>query len=242
MFDRIKQSPALVRVLPFSVFIALTAAQNSFGDTARFWIYLAKVVAALLALALVFRHIPELRWKFSPWAVIAGVVVFALWIGLDRFYPHLSKLYPHYICRLLNKVGLAANCAVAMPPKPWNPQEAFGSGSALSLFFIALRILSATLLVPVLEEIFWRSFLYRYIAARDFEKQPLGKCFPLSFLLTSVFFGFEHHEWLAGILCGFVYQGLVVWKNRLGDALTAHAITNFLLGLWVVWKGAWNFW
>jgi membrane protease YdiL (CAAX protease family) len=55
-------------------------------------------------------------------------------------------------------------------------------------------------------------------------------------------FGFGHHEWLAGILCGFAYQGLVCWKKRLGDAMTAHAITNFLLGVYVVWKGAWNFW
>ena len=45
-----------------------------------------------------------------------------------------------------------------------------------------------------------------------------------------------------GILCGFAFQGLVCWKKRLGDAMTAHAITNGLLGLWVVWRGAWHFW
>ena len=60
--------------------------------------------------------------------------------------------------------------------------------------------------------------------------------------MTSVVFGLEHREWLAGILCGFAYQGLVCWKNRLGDAITAHAITNALLGGWVVWRGAWHFW
>jgi hypothetical protein len=39
------------------------------------------------------------------------------------------------------------------------------------------------------------------------------------------------------------YQWLVLRKNRLGDAMTAHAITNFLLGVWVVWRGgsAWKF-
>ena len=62
------------------------------------------------------------------------------------------------------------------------------------------------------------------------------------FLLASVIFGLEHREWLAGILCGFAYQGLVCWKKRLGDAITAHSITNLLLGLWVVWQGAWQFW
>ena len=47
---------------------------------------------------------------------------------------------------------------------------------------------------------------------------------------------------LAGILCGAAFQWLVLRKNRLGDAMTAHAITNFLLGVWIVWRGAWNFW
>jgi len=51
--------------------------------------------------------------------------------------------------------------------------------------------------------------------------------------VTSLLFGFEHREWLAGIFCGFAYQGLVCWKKRLGDAITAHAITNALLGYWV---------
>ena len=65
---------------------------------------------------------------------------------------------------------------------------------------------------------------------------------PVPFLATALIFGLAHNEWLAGILCGAAYQWLVLRKNRLGDALTAHAITNFLLGAWVVWRGAWNFW
>jgi membrane protease YdiL (CAAX protease family) len=60
--------------------------------------------------------------------------------------------------------------------------------------------------------------------------------------VTSVVFAATHHEWLAALLCGFAYQGLAIWKNRLADAVTAHAITNFLLGLWVTWRGAWQFW
>jgi CAAX prenyl protease-like protein len=64
----------------------------------------------------------------------------------------------------------------------------------------------------------------------------------MAFVVTSLVFGLEHNEWLAGLFCGFAYQGLVLWKNRIGDAIAAHAITNFLLGGWVVWKGAWHFW
>jgi CAAX prenyl protease-like protein len=102
--------------------------------------------------------------------------------------------------------------------------------------------LGATLVVPLLEEVFFRSFLYRYLAKTDFQSVPMGQFMLVPFLVAAAIFCFEHREWLAGILCGFAYQGLVIWKKRLGDAITAHALTNLLLGLWVIWKGAWHFW
>ena len=93
-----------------------------------------------------------------------------------------------------------------------------------------------------MEEVFFRSFLYRYIAKPEFLTVPLGQFLWTPFIVTSVLFGFEHREWLAGILCGFAYQGLVCRKKRLGDAIVAHGITNFLLGVWVIHRGAWQFW
>jgi CAAX prenyl protease-like protein len=84
--------------------------------------------------------------------------------------------------------------------------------------------------------------LYRYIAKPDFLSVPLNQFLPRPFLATALVFGLAHNEWLAGIVCGAVYQWLVLRKGRLGDALTAHAITNFLLGAWIVWRGAWQFW
>jgi CAAX prenyl protease-like protein len=98
-----------------------------------------------------------------------------------------------------------------------------------------------TFVVPPLEEVFWRSFLYRWFVRTDFQNMPLNRFHPTSFIVTSLLFGFEHYQWLAGVLCGFAYQGLVLRKNRLGDAITAHAITNFLLGVWVAWRGDWQF-
>ena len=106
-----------------------------------------------------------------------------------------------------------------------------------------MRIAGSTVVVPPLEEVFYRSFLYRYCVKADFRAVPFGQFHPVSFVVTSVIFGLMHPDrWLAGILCGSAYQALVVRNNRLGDAMTAHAITNFLLGIWVVWKNAWSFW
>jgi CAAX prenyl protease-like protein len=227
MFSKITSSPTLVRVVPFAIFLALTFAQDRFGPEARYWIYLAKTIAGAALLLAVWRHIEEMEWRLSWPAVLIGVAVFVMWIGLDE---------------LVARLGFGAFHRMKSSAPPWNPNDAFGAGSVLAWFFIVTRIAGSALVVPPLEEVFYRSFVYRFLASKDFLSVPLGKLFPMPFVVTSVLFGFEHHEWLAGILCGFAYQGLVIWKARLGDAVTAHSITNFLLGLWVVFRGAWQFW
>ncbi len=215
----IQASPALARALPFFIFAGLTSLQGVFGDESRYWIYLLKTCAGIGLLWWVRPWVSEMKWAFSWEAVAVGVGVFILWVGLDGFYP---------------KLGSAG--AV------WNPQAAFGDHSGLATLFIAVRILGATLVVPPLEEVFYRSLAYRWLQQADFLTIPLGKFLTKPFLITAILFGFSHYEWLAGILCGLLYQGLVCWKKRLGDAMTAHAITNCLLGIWVIWRGAWNFW
>lgn len=216
---RLLNSPAAVRVVPFVVFVALTALQGQLGATSPYWMYLLKT---LVGVALIWATLPavaELRWRITPAAVLTGVAVFAVWVGLDPFYPKLTT-----------------------SGEAWNPHRVFGDGAPLAWFFIAVRILGSTLVVPCLEEVFYRSFLYRSIARADFQAMPLGQFAWLPFLATSAAFGLAHREWLAGLLCAAAYQGLVCWRKNLGEALTAHAVTNLLLGLYVVTRGAWNFW
>ena len=116
------------------------------------------------------------------------------------------------------------------------------AGSTLAGFFIAVRILGSTLVIPPLEEIFYRSFIYRYLIKADFLSIPLNCLNWRAFLIAGVVFGIGHYEWLPGILCAFSYQWLVIRKDRLGDAMTAHALTNFLLAVWVVSRNAYYFW
>lgn len=212
-------SPLISRVAPFLIFLALTSCQGKFGAASAYWFYFAKTFVGAWLVWQMRPLVLEMRWAFSWEAVVVGFGVFAVWVGLDPLYPHLMKS------------GTA-----------WNPHEHFGSVSALAWLMIMTRLLGSTFIVPPLEEIFYRSFLYRYIANQNFLSVPLNKFLPWPFLATAVVFGFAHNEWLAGILCGAAYQWLVLRKNRLGDAMTAHAITNFLLGVWIVWRGAWHFW
>jgi membrane protease YdiL (CAAX protease family) len=236
-------SPTLARVAPFVVFLALTYAQGQFGEAARYWFYLAKTVVGGWLLWSLRGALAEMKWAFSWEAVAAGVGVFALWVGLDGLYPTLDQMIQKFLCPELRSAGLESWCPKpAKEGLPWNPFAQFGDGSALAWFFVAVRTLGSAIVVPPLEEVFYRSFLYRYIARPDFEAMPLGKFAGKALVLTAVIFGLAHVEWLPGILCGLAYQGLVIRHGRLGDAMTAHAITNFLLALWVVGKGAWHFW
>ena len=225
--SKITSSPTLVRVVPFAIFVGLTSLQGRLGENSQYWFYFAKTIVGAAMLFVIWRHVAELEWRFSWAAVVVGVAVFVLWVGLDE---------------LIARLGLPPYPKLKIAGGPWNPNEAFGAGSPLALLFIIARIAGSTLVVPPMEELFYRSFVYRFVAGKDFMSVSLGKFLAVPFIVTAVLFGLAHREWLAGILCAFAYQGLVIWKNRLGDAITAHAITNFLLGLWVVWRSAWEFW
>jgi CAAX prenyl protease-like protein len=225
-------SPLLARVAPFAVFILLTSAQGKFGANSVYWFYLAKTLVGAWLILEMRPFVPEMRWAISWEAIVVGVAVFILWIGLDPFYPKQNEIFA--------KIGLAKIFGATQIT--WNPNLQFGNNSFAACFFMAVHILGMTLVVPSLEEVFYRSFLYRFIADKNFLSVPLNKFLPWPFFLTAIFFALEHQQWLAGFLCGIIFQWLVIKKNRLGDAITAHAITNLLLGIWIVWKHAWNFW
>ena len=225
-------SPATARVVPFVIFLALTFCQGEFGAASAYWFYFAKTLIGAWLIWEMRLFVAEMRWAFSWEAIVVGIGIFVIWVGISGEWTTQHSLW----------VKLGVSRPPASPPNLWNPNGQFGNGSALAWLMIATRILGSTLVVPPLEEVFYRSFLYRCIARPDFQSMPLNQFLPLPFLATVAVFGFSHNEWLAGLLCGAAYQWLVLRKNRLGDAMTAHAITNFLLGVWIVWKHAWQFW
>ncbi|MDW7979139.1 MAG: CAAX prenyl protease-related protein, partial [Verrucomicrobiales bacterium] len=218
------RSPVLARVAPFAVFVLLTLCQGWFGEAGKYWFYAAKTVVGAVLVWASWPLVTELRINFSLAAVLVGAAVFGLWIGTESTWTTQSGLWA--------KLGLATTLGLA--PKVWNPHEYFGQDSALAWGMVLIRLFGSTVVVPPIEEVFYRSFLYRYLINPDFTSVPLGRFALGPFVLTALVFGFAHREWFAGILCAAAYQGLVIWKNRLGDAIAAHAVTNLLLGIWVV--------
>jgi uncharacterized protein len=240
---KLRSSPVVARAAPFVIFLALTACQGQFGEASRYWFYVAKTFVGIWLVWAMRPAVKEMRWAFSWEAVAVGILVCVMWVGLDGHYPSINQIIQKYCCPLLKSVGLESWCPkTSQNEMPWNPHAQFGQNSLLAWLMIAVRFFGPSIVVPPLEEVFYRSFLYRSIIKADFQSVPLRTFHGIAFVVTAVIFGSTHYQWLAGILCGLAYQGLVCWKGRLGDAMTAHAITNFLLGVWVVWKGAWNFW
>lgn len=219
---------AVVRVAPFAVFLAVLAlrgvapADGSWGFDTR-GLYALQAGTAAVLLALWWREYGELARQTLPSAheallgVAVGAAVFVLWISLDAPWMTLNT---------------AAT-------EPFVPKTADG---ALDWTLIVLRIAGAALLVPVMEELFWRSFLMRWLQAPVFEAVPPRGVGLRAVVLSSFVFVLAHTLWLAAALAGLAYAWLYIRTGKLWVAVIAHGVTNGVLGLWVVATGNWQFW
>jgi uncharacterized protein len=223
----------LCRIAPFSlymIFIALEEALRFLGgkglvavpDPYLLCLYPVKVLSVALVLFLFRKNYTEICFRelFGPLvsfsALVAGIVVFVLWINLDQPFATMGTLR-----------GFDPN----LFREEW-----------MRLFLTASRLAGAVLVVPVMEELFWRSFLIRYVISPDFSSIPIGRFTWQSFLITAVLFGLEHNLFLAGILAGISYNLILYYTKSLIQCVLAHAVTNLILGIYVLNSGRWEFW
>lgn len=221
---------ALARILPFGLYIAFLALggtlAGSIGMDPR-WMYAVQIAAVMAALAYFWRYYVELSHPADPvpgplagmtgWfvALALGAAVWALWIWLD---------FPPF----------------AFPPgKGYAPLDDSGS---LIIAMVIVRIFGAAVVVPVMEELFWRSFIMRWLDNPGFLAVAARSVTLRSLLFSSIAFGFEHGQWAAGIVAGLVYGWLYRASGRLWLPIVSHGLTNLLLGVWVVNTGQWQFW
>jgi uncharacterized protein len=218
---------AIARVLPFAVFMLLLAlrgampADGSWGMDPR-WVYGGSVLLVGGLLLWFWREYGELVAQRRPTlgeaalAVVVGLAVFYLWTLLDAPWMRLGEATAGF-----RPVDLQGN--VMWP---------------LAL----VRWLGAALLVPVMEELFWRSFLMRWIAHAPFETVDPQRVGLKAVVLTTFLFMLAHTLWLAAIVAGLAYAWLYVRTGKLWVPIIAHAVTNGVLGVWVVLTGNWGFW
>ena len=207
--------PWLPYVGPFAVFATLTYIMPIWPVGAgTAYLFKTLVTGAMLALFWpVLRR--EMQWTFDGPAVAAGIGVFLMWVALEGRYPQIghSSFDPYMV-----------------------------AGQTNVNVVIGIRLFGAAMVVPLMEEVFWRSFVMRFLVASRFKSVPLGQFTWYSFVITAIAFGFEHHRWLPGILAGIVYAALLYRTRNLFSPILAHAITNLLLGIYVVYTGQWTYW
>jgi CAAX prenyl protease-like protein len=218
---------ARLRVAPFVLFMLLLALRGNLptGDSGQLdtrWVYAAAVLLVGGVLWWFRREYGELNAQNLPTrneALLAagvGFVVFLLWINLDA--PML-------------RIGEAT--------ASFTPLDAQGQ---LQWALVAVRWIGAALLVPVMEELFWRSFLMRWIDRPQFETVVPHQVSIKAVVLSTFVFMLAHTLWLAAIMAGLAYAWLFKRTGKLWVPVLAHAVTNGVLGVWVVATGNWGFW
>jgi CAAX prenyl protease-like protein len=217
----LRRHAAVPWVLPFAIFIALLVIQQAVAIPQ--WLRFAVSMAAILAVSLV----PLRGGPSKPFlSILIGIAVFVIWVAPDRIAPG----WHHFI--------LFDNAVIGHPAG--NTPPASKSDPVFLIFRIAISVIA----VPILEELFWRGWLMRWIIdSRDFERVPLGTFAPAAFWLTALLFASEHGSfWDVGFVAGIVYNWWMIRTRNIWDCILAHAVTNGVLAAYVIGAGQWQYW
>ena len=218
---------ALLRVLPFAVFMGMLVARGALPDDGSAgidprWVYGWTVLLVGGLLLWFWREYGELVSQTWPslseaaLAIVVGVAVFMLWMRLDAPWMRVGEATAGF-----------------------RPVDAQGQ---LMWPLVAVRWFGATLLVPVMEELFWRSFFMRWIDNAQFQSVVPQQVSRRAIVLSTFVFMLAHTLWLATIVAGLAYAWLYKRSGKLWVPVIAHTVTNGLLGGWVVYTGDWGFW
>jgi CAAX prenyl protease-like protein len=225
--DKIARRKLVAFTLPMAVFLLLLALRSLLQDKGgafwlaapESWLYPAQTILCG-ALLLWFRREYELgAARQIVFTLLVGAGVFCLWISPQAFFGFASRL------------------------DGFNPEAVSGQ---LATYWATLlfRFLRLVVVVPLVEEIFWRGFVLRYLIDEKFHAVPIGAFSWFSFAVVTAGFGFAHSrpDWIAALIAGALYNYVAYRTKSLASCVLAHAITNLLLGLWIMATRQWGFW
>ncbi len=230
--DRLVEGyPHAPLVAPFIAFLALMALESLFDPANKPWLYALRTFGALGVAILFRKYWPPLGKIHLPIAVAVGLVVAVGWVVVHKWFAGFGW-YPY--TQVLGRDPT--------PDEFYIPHQQLGTGLGYWSFLL-VRIGGAATVVPLVEELFWRGFVLRFlINPHRFEEVPLGRFTWVSFLACSLLSAAEHPMWEVGIGCWVVYNLLFYWKKSLLCLMVTHGITNLALYIYVVVYQDWVFW
>ncbi|MCX7868857.1 MAG: CAAX prenyl protease-related protein [Terrimicrobiaceae bacterium] len=184
----------------------------------KYWVYPLQTVVCAGLLAWFWRHF---EWRVRGWwlATAAGLLVFALWVSPQAVFGRPPRL------------------------EGFNP-SLFETQHTIYWLTLGMRWLRLVVVVPLVEEIFWRGFLMRYLINENFLRVKFGAYSHLSFFAVAVAFMLVHvpEDWPAALLTGLIIGGVAVRTGSLFACVWAHAVANAALGAYILSTRQWGFW
>lgn len=223
---------AWAHVIPFVLWLFV---MHMLGDPAG-WKYAVRT--ALCAGAFLWLRpwagYPGLKIRNLPLAFAVGLLVFVAWVGMETAW--MGARFPAW-----------QDAYVRYAVLPWgrpreDPLGAAYAPETAGWAMMGMRLFGSAVVIAVIEEFFWRGFLYRWMQGRDFRAVDPGRFDAISFFLVAAVFGVEHREWLAGFVAGLAYGAMYLKTRDIWATAVAHGVTNYVLGLYVVSTGSYAFW
>ena len=200
------------------------------------YVYTVKIALTLATMLFVLPGYRQFPFRISPLAVVVGLIGVALWIGFSRLA--LEQRLVEAVGKknlLITLLGLGERSA-------YNPLDQLKDQPTWAYTFLAIRFFGLALVVPIIEEFFLRGFLMRYVMSDRWWEVPFGEASRLAIAVGIAFPVMYHPEKLAALVWFSLVTWLMVRTRNIWDCVAAHAVTNLLLGIYVVTQGQWRLW
>jgi CAAX prenyl protease-like protein len=217
-------------VAPFFAFMALLLVAEIIGKlfegqalwivgAPRYWVFPLQTVVCAAVLARYWRDYEWGRLRNPVFTLAVAALTFFIWVAPQEWFHQPRRIEGF---------------------DPWF----FGNNGAVTIISVATRFIRLVVVVPLLEEIFWRGFLLRYLIHPDFVRVPFGAFRWSSFGAVSLLFAIAHWgpDFIPALITGALFN-LVAHRTRsLVCCVLTHAVTNLLLGIYILKTGQWGFW
>jgi CAAX prenyl protease-like protein len=201
------------------------------------WIYPLQTLVCGVLLLSMRRHYMLGPWRGLGPALLLAVAGIAVWISPAWLFEKLGA--DHDAPGWWKWLGLVER------REGFDP-TVFSTWPAAQAFSVFMRFVRMIVVVPLVEELFWRGFLMRYLNAADsrWRQVPFGTHSWSAYSITTglVILAHQPEDYLAALVWGSLVYGLAVRSRSLGACVVMHAFGNLLLGLYALTTRQWGFW